>query len=233
MSIQILHIYARDVRRVILVNVRPGPLTIPAILGRTRDVDSTVRRSVYNVVLNPDTPGKEDLKSELDVGVTHLRALSITQRELIVRNGLGDREETVKAAAVKLLTCWMDTVLEHGDKPEGEEEQSNVIAFLKLFDLFQTSVPEDALLSVFSARPDVLDSLEFPRTSLSLHLSPLLLTYHRQQRHSGVTSRPREPFSFAYSQTIASRRKTKHVLKLHSQSPSSFWRPRSKACIMK
>ncbi|KAH8101082.1 nuclear condensing complex subunit [Cristinia sonorae] len=150
-----------DVRRVILTNIPPGPITMPAILSRTRDVDAAVRRAVYTVTLNPDAPGKEESKSELELDATHPRSLTIAQRELIVRNGLGDREETVKAAAVKLLTCWMDLVGESAPEPEGEKP-SNVVAFLGLFDLFQTSAPEDALISVFGARPDVLDTIEFP-----------------------------------------------------------------------
>ncbi|THH31051.1 hypothetical protein EUX98_g3136 [Antrodiella citrinella] len=151
-----------DVRRAVLVTIPPGGNTTEAILTRTRDVDATVRRSVYGVALNPDAPGKDDAKPENNIGATHPRTLTISQRELIVRNGLGDREEMVKAAATKLLTSWMDIVREHEDDPKDVEDESNVTAFLRLFDLFQTSVPEDALLCVFAARPDVLDSLEFP-----------------------------------------------------------------------
>ncbi|TCD67325.1 hypothetical protein EIP91_000246 [Steccherinum ochraceum] len=156
-----------DVRRAILVNIPAGPATMPALLSRTRDVDAAVRRSVYSVVLNPEAPGR----SEDNIANTHPRSLTISQRELIVRHGLGDREETVKAAAINVLTSWMDIVEEQdnvsqeeegGDEqPKEKEKKSSVLKFLALFDLFQTSIPEDALLSVFTARPDVLDSLEF------------------------------------------------------------------------
>lgn len=156
-----------DVRRIILVNIPPGALTIPAILARTRDVDATIRRSVYSIVLNPEAASKDDDKSDVDISATNPRALTIAQRELVVRNGLSDREETVKVAASKVLSSWMDVVVEDSSRTEGEEQEkeSNILSFLRLFDLSQLSIPEDALLSVFKARPNIPDSLEFPSMS--------------------------------------------------------------------
>lgn len=116
---------------------------------------------MYSAVLNPDTPSAGEVKSELEVGVTHPRALTIAQRELIVRHGLGDREEIVKIAATKLLAAWVDIVRANGVKLEGEEEDSDIIAFLRLFDLVENTIPEDALKSVLNSRVDILDSLEF------------------------------------------------------------------------
>lgn len=184
-SLTALH---RDVRRAVLVSIPPGPDTLPAILTRTRDVDPSVRRAVYHIVLNPDAPNKDEPKSEDDIGETHPRALTIAQRELIVKHGLGDREESVKAAAVKLLTSWMDTVMETPVN-DGTEKELSVIAFLRLFDLSQTSVPEDALSSVFGARPDVLDNIEFSRKLLVSWCTPQALIVQRSRflgkPHSG------------------------------------------------
>lgn len=39
-------------------------------------------------------------------GPSHPRYMSIAQREVVVRNGLGDRERAVKDKAVSLLSAW-------------------------------------------------------------------------------------------------------------------------------
>ncbi|KAI0073109.1 ARM repeat-containing protein [Panus rudis PR-1116 ss-1] len=160
-----------DVRRAALVHMPVGPLTLPSILSRMRDVDPSVRKAVYATVLNPLSSG-----SDGEISPAHPRAFKIAQRETIVRNGLGDREESVKQAAEKLLANWIDVVqmddviqkmdsvkLEANPHPSDEETNEPVIIrFLKLFDLINESkVPEDALMSVFQSRVDILDSLEF------------------------------------------------------------------------
>ena len=91
-------------------------------------------------------------------GAAHPRALTIAQRELIVRNGLGDREPAVRAAAGKLVGAWVDAV-SVGTKKDAVLE--DVLAFLGTFDLRESAVVEDALLSVFVTRVDVFDALEF------------------------------------------------------------------------
>lgn len=91
-------------------------------------------------------------------GAAHPRALTIAQRELIVRNGLGDREPTVRAAAGKLVGAWVDAVSVGTKKVAVLED---VLAFLGTFDLRESAVVEDALLGVFVTRVDVFDSLEF------------------------------------------------------------------------
>ncbi|KAH9887359.1 nuclear condensing complex subunit, partial [Cubamyces lactineus] len=82
--------------------------------------------------------------------------LTIAQREMIVRNGLGDREESVKAAARQLLGGWKD----EGVKSEGIIE--DLVAFLKLFDLTEDTIAEDALSSVLQTRLDIYEHIEFP-----------------------------------------------------------------------
>ncbi len=145
-----------------LISIPVAPQSLPILLSRTRDVDPTVRKFVYSVALNPDKAGTSEVKSELEIGVTHPRALTIAQRELIVRHGLGDREEVVKAAAAKLLTAWVDVVQMGSVKSEEEgKADSDIIAFIRLFDLVENAIPEDALKSVFTSRVDILDSLEF------------------------------------------------------------------------
>ncbi|KAL6308311.1 nuclear condensing complex subunit [Sparassis latifolia] len=150
-----------DVRRAALVNLQLNEETLPHILARTRDVDTTLRRLVYSTVLEqqclPDT--------DAGIGIAHPRALSIAQRELIVRNGLGDREETVKAAAAKLVGTWVDVVRESAAKSEAGEDdgiQADLVAFLKLFDLMEgMQIAEDAISRVFEARVDIFDNVQF------------------------------------------------------------------------
>lgn len=127
---------------------------MPAILSRTRDTDTTIRRLVYSAILEPNTLQSDTAKS---IGITHPRALSIAQRELIVRNGLGDREAIVKNAAAAVVGAWVDVT---GDNQDGEKEL-DIIALLKLFDLTESQIAEDALLSIFTTRVDIFDNLEF------------------------------------------------------------------------
>lgn len=104
------------------------------------------------------------------MGVGHPRALTIAQRELVVRNGLGDREAVVKSAAGSLVGAWVDVVgSKDADEPNDKEKdkrkaggrEADVVALLKLFDLAESAVAEDALLSVFKTRVDIFDGLEF------------------------------------------------------------------------
>jgi condensin complex subunit 3 len=129
------------------------------LLDRTRDVDTAVRRLVYAVVLStqPIQPGAPP-------GPGHPRALSITQRELLVRNGLGDREAVVRAAAGRMLGAWVDAASAPTGGVKKEEEKTvmeDLLAFLGMFDLAEGTVAEDALASVFTTRPELFDALEF------------------------------------------------------------------------
>lgn len=71
------------------------PTTLPILLTRTRDEDTILRKLVYRHVLAA-------LPTPL--------ILSIAQREEVVRNGLGDREPAVRAAAANLIGGWVDAV---------------------------------------------------------------------------------------------------------------------------
>jgi hypothetical protein len=68
---------------------------MPLIIARTRDVDPTLRRLVYNGSLS-------------SAGLPDARVLSIAQREDVVRNGLGDREGNVRKATAGMLGGWYD-----------------------------------------------------------------------------------------------------------------------------
>ncbi|CAE6456052.1 unnamed protein product [Rhizoctonia solani] len=124
---------APEVRRAALLNFAPTQRTLKIILSRTRDVDTTLRKLVYHHVLS-------SLKPEV---------LSVAQREEVVSNGLGDREESVRGAAARMIGTWVDA------------KDGDLLEFLKYFDLLKSKVAEDALLSVFLARPEIHEAVEF------------------------------------------------------------------------
>lgn len=108
--------------------------TLPVILTRTLDVDVITRKLVYTTVLTK---------------ITHPKQLTITQRELILRRGLGDREESVRAAAVKVICSWLELL------------QDDLIEFVKMFDFIDNEVPVDALNAIFAAKSDIVENLDF------------------------------------------------------------------------
>jgi condensin complex subunit 3 len=147
-----------DVRRAVLLNIPITTSTTPHILDRTRDTDVTVRKLVYTAVLEPNVMQGETS----NMGPAHPRALTIAQRELIVRSGLGDREQSVRTAAASLLGKWVD-VLAESDSAEQEDKkiERGVVALLRIFDLVESKVAADALLSVFVTRADIIENMEF------------------------------------------------------------------------
>lgn len=123
-----------EVRRAALIHLPFTPATLPALLTRSRDVDAVTRKLLYSSVLTR---------------LAHPKQLTISQREQIVRQGLGDREEAVRLAAAKLLGSWVDLC------------EGDLIQFLKLFDVRAGDICVDALKSIFVARSEVVQELEF------------------------------------------------------------------------
>jgi condensin complex subunit 3 len=157
-----IYVLFSDVRRAALVNIPPNPRTIPAMLARTRDVDPNVRKLVYSTVLEPNCTIVTDAESKDEaMGPSHPRVFSIEQREVVIRNGLGDREEAVKNAAAKLVSMWLDVARVGIPHVNDKSIEADIVSFLQLFDLVENSAAEDALLSIFKLRPDILDALEF------------------------------------------------------------------------
>ncbi|KIY53262.1 hypothetical protein FISHEDRAFT_33685 [Fistulina hepatica ATCC 64428] len=148
---------APEVRRAILLNLPLFSRVIPHVLQRTRDVDPLTRKLVYTSVL---------------AKLEHPRRLTLAQRELTVRTGLGDREPGVRVAAARLVTRWFDLV-----QTEVMEQLSDVqlddgkimrafLAFLALFDVVgpavdTRAVATDAALAVFVTRPSLTDGFIF------------------------------------------------------------------------
>ncbi|KAH7887136.1 nuclear condensing complex subunit [Phlebopus sp. FC_14] len=148
---------AAEVRRATLLNIPITPRTLDTILGRTRDTDTIMRKLVYSAVLEKNCMSQD----HSSVGVVHPRLLSIAQRELIVRNGLGDREPAVRAAAGSLLGTWVDFARGDSKVEEGKTVEDDVLDLLNIFDLNESTIAEDALLSIFATRVDIFDQLEF------------------------------------------------------------------------
>lgn len=138
-----------EVRRAALYNLPRTPATLPHILARTRDTDPILRRTVYHGSLNA-------------TNLPDARMLSIAQREEIIKNGLGDREGNVRKAAAGMLGGWLDQA--EGDLLEVSCEPYLMglgsWQFLNRFDVMTSEVAEEALLSVFVTRPDVLELVD-------------------------------------------------------------------------
>ncbi|KAJ4473176.1 nuclear condensing complex subunit [Lentinula aciculospora] len=153
-----------EVRRAILLNLPVNKITIPSILERTRDVDITTRKLVYVVLERNVTIGDEE---ELSIGFAHPRALSIEQRESIVRNGLGDRNENVRIAAAKLIEKWVETAdmtAHPQDDPNAVEDEMGLVGLLKMFDLRADKIVADAIIRIFELNPHIMDDITFNDT---------------------------------------------------------------------
>lgn len=116
-----------------------------------------MRRLIYSAILEKNCTTTDGSA----MGPLHPRVLTIAQRELIIRNGLGDREPAVRTAAGSLLGAWVDVVRGSAKPEEGGTVMDDVVALLGLFDLTENTVAEDALLSIFATRIDIFDQLEF------------------------------------------------------------------------
>ncbi|KAG6812899.1 hypothetical protein H0H92_015634 [Tricholoma furcatifolium] len=148
---------ACEVRRAALISLPLLPTTIETILSRTRDTDVLTRKLVYSNVLQTK--------------LGHPRHLTIAQRELVIKDGLGDREPSVRVAAGKLAASWFDIVLaETSDSDDytwdGDDGgiMKGLLKFLTLFDVVGPgeAVAVDAVLSIFVTRPTISDVFVFP-----------------------------------------------------------------------
>ncbi|ESK90249.1 condensin subunit cnd3 [Moniliophthora roreri MCA 2997] len=156
---------AVDVRRTIVRNIPLTKATLSTILERTRDTDAVIRKLVYSHVLD------KNVGNAVENGVTHPSTFTIAQRELIVRNGIQDRDPGVKAAASNLMVHWMDILgcSLSGDKDEEGAQTQNqtrkeehLLKFLTKFDLSQEEVATIALQSIFETKPEIFQEMHFP-----------------------------------------------------------------------
>ncbi|KAG6887175.1 hypothetical protein C0992_000306, partial [Termitomyces sp. T32_za158] len=148
---------APEVRRAALISIPILPVTMDAILSRTRDTDALTRKLVYS--------------NGLQTKIRHPRQLTIAQRELVIKDGLGDREPSVRVAAGKLVTSWFDIVLAEQSEADDSTWQGDdggimkgLLRFLALFDVVGPgeAVAVDAVLSIFVTRTNTPDAFVFP-----------------------------------------------------------------------
>ncbi|KAJ3987872.1 nuclear condensing complex subunit [Lentinula detonsa] len=150
-----------EVRRAILVNLPVNKITIPLILKRARDIDATTRKLAYTVLEKNVTIGDVE---EQSIGFAHPKALSIEQREIIIRNGLGDRDENVRTAAVKLIEKWVETANMSAHVQDGgdiHQEELSLVGLLKMFDLRADKIVADAIIRIFESNPHIIDGITF------------------------------------------------------------------------
>lgn len=172
-----------EVRRVALLNTPLLPETLPIVLTRTRDIDIGIRALFYAHTLLPSGTTSASTSRAARSAITNPnrlsspKQLSIEQRERVVKDGLGDREDKVRAGAAKMLAGWYDWAAHDASEAE-EEAVKSLMVFLKLFDVVGEGgdlVAVDALKSVFVTRPDVLDAVVFAG-ELSISWRSQLLT---------------------------------------------------------
>ncbi|KAK4702820.1 condensin complex subunit 3, partial [Phenoliferia sp. Uapishka_3] len=123
-------------------------LSSPSKIATSAEQHPINRRAAFTHVL-----------SEVPVG-----SLTREQREEVIARGLKDREESVRRAAGKVVSKWA-------------EEVGGAVKFLELFDLREDAIAEKALVSIFEARPDLIEVLDFDGPSLPPLLPPFLCAY--------------------------------------------------------
>ncbi|KAI0764062.1 nuclear condensing complex subunit [Irpex lacteus] len=136
-----------EVRRLAIVNTPLTPITLPVIITRTRDIDPCIRALVFNKTLRYFNPAQ----------------LTIAQRETLVRDGLGDRDDKVKAAAADMVDYWFDIARSEPDS----DFLTGVSQFLSLFDLTNEeglAIALDALRSIFVTKASAVRKVVFPDT---------------------------------------------------------------------
>ncbi|GAA5865849.1 hypothetical protein JCM3774_003117 [Rhodotorula dairenensis] len=136
------HDPAAEVRRAALFNLIPSPETLPSLLRRTLDIDTTNRRLAFAHVLAEIPP----------------KSLTLKQRQTVLGRGLRDREEAVRKAAKKLVAKWVEHLESAGAGAEDLFE-----AFIGLLDVHSTqgkTIAEKALEAVFEVRPDLIEGIE-------------------------------------------------------------------------
>ncbi|XP_043224258.1 condensin complex subunit 3-like [Amphibalanus amphitrite] len=80
-----------DVRRAVLLNIGGSAATLPHVLERVRDSSAGVRRQAYTFLTK-----------------VHIKSVSMSERRRVLKEGLQDRDETVRRTVQKdLLQFWL------------------------------------------------------------------------------------------------------------------------------
>ncbi|RIB20451.1 nuclear condensing complex subunit [Gigaspora rosea] len=124
-----------EVRRVVIYNIEYNEETLAHILQRARDVDPINRRCVFMKIAEE---------------INDFRVLSIEDREKLLSWGLTDSDPNVKEACVRMLsTSWI------------QHANDDLLELLDQLDVVRSNIAQEALISIFNARPDIVQMLNF------------------------------------------------------------------------
>ncbi|CAG8669095.1 15760_t:CDS:10 [Dentiscutata erythropus] len=124
-----------EVRRAVIYNIEYNEETLAYILQRARDVDPMNRRGVFMKIAEE---------------INDFRVLSIEDREKLLSWGLTDRDPHVKKACARMLsTSWI------------QQANNNLLELLERLDVVGSNIAQEALISIFKARPDIVQVLNF------------------------------------------------------------------------
>ncbi|KAI5296064.1 hypothetical protein KEM52_005838 [Ascosphaera acerosa] len=151
-----------EVRRVLLVGLPLSRRTLPYLLERARDVDTTTRKALYARLL----PSLGDF-----------RHLSLSMREKLLRWGVQDRDEAVRKAAGRIFyEHWIEDCVssqQQQHEQEGADESSApptvsipaLVELLERIDVLnsgaENGVAHDAMRSFWDGRPDYRQAVAF------------------------------------------------------------------------
>ncbi|KZT66264.1 hypothetical protein DAEQUDRAFT_768182 [Daedalea quercina L-15889] len=150
-----------EVRRCALLHVPLTPRTVPAVLTRSRDVDPNVRKLLFSTILSMggSSSKSKSRRYQSSSKFEHPRQLTLAQREKVIRDGLGDREEAVRVAASQAVAAWHDIV---SGEEETESPLDGIIAFVKLFDVVSPEgieIAVDALKALLLTNSGVFEHI--------------------------------------------------------------------------
>lgn len=153
------HDPSADVRRALLLNLPFAPSTLPFLLERARDLDGSIRKALYARLL----PALGDF-----------RHLSLTHREKLLRWGLRDRDEHVRAATAKLFReRWIeDCARPHADNRDelrpGQLSRPSTDGLLELLERIDVvnagndgGIALEAMREFWAGRPDYRNHMNF------------------------------------------------------------------------
>ncbi|KAI5288293.1 hypothetical protein KEM54_005321 [Ascosphaera aggregata] len=144
-----------EVRRTLLLNLPLTRRTLPFLLERARDIDTTTRKALYSRLL----PTLGDF-----------RHLSLSMREKLLRWGIQDRDEAVRKATGRLFyEYWIEDCAASHHQENGSEEPivSNpaLIELMERIDVLnsglENGVAHEAMRSFWEGRPDYRQAVNF------------------------------------------------------------------------
>lgn len=124
-----------EVRRAALINLTRSQENFEHLIRRARDLNSINRRLVY---------------SRVSRELGDFRDFDPIYRENLLKWGLNDRDESVRKAAIKMLTYdWSEFV------------NNDILELIESLDVLQSEIAELAILIYYKERPDIFSDIKF------------------------------------------------------------------------